>query len=96
VELYLLPFHWALKAFFNSVPTTTTYFPCRPWFISTAFLALYSEFFPHSDAYLLWLFSLFACCGTPPSVSTWRKDWWNVEKFLQWFIPKLMALLTLR
>jgi hypothetical protein len=94
-QLYCLLLHWAFKTFFNSVLATTIYLLCRPWFFFTTCLALYSEFYPRSDAYRPWLFSLFSCCRLPPSLSTWRRNWWNVETFLQWVIPSLLWLLIL-
>ena len=93
MELYLLTLHWFLTTSSACLLATVTHYLSRPWFFLTACLALCSEFFPHSisDAYILWLFSLFACYGMPPSFSLWRKHWWNVETFLQWFIPKILA-----
>jgi hypothetical protein len=94
-KLYFVLLHWAFKTFFTSIFKTTACLLSLSWFFFTACLALYSEFFPHSDAYILGLFALFATHGIPPVLSMWGLHWWNVEIFLQWFVPKLLWLLTL-
>ena len=62
VELYLQLLLWTFKTFSAYLLATVAHYLSRPWFFFTALLALYTEFFPLSisDAYFIWLFSLFA------------------------------------
>ena len=59
MELYLRFLHLTFTTFFACLLATATHYLSRPWFFLTALLALYTEFFPHSDAYPIWLFSMF-------------------------------------
>jgi hypothetical protein len=78
----LLLFNWAFKTLFASIYETARYLPCTPCFFFTTCLAIFPEFFPRSDAHVLWLFATCVTRGVLPAPSTWRGHWWNVEIFL--------------
>jgi hypothetical protein len=77
-----------LTGFSISFMTNTATLLSRPWSLSSAGTALHYEQHPlrGPSAILLWLFSLVCYYGIPSCLSVWRRDWWNVGKFLQWFL----------
>ena len=87
-KIFLFLLRMVLTGFSNSFMTNTATLLSRPWSLSSAGTALHYEQHPlrGPSAILLWLFSLVCYYGIPFCLSVWRRDWWNVGKFLQWFL----------
>jgi hypothetical protein len=85
-----------LAGFSNSFTTNAATLLSRPCFLSSVGTALHYKQHPlrGPTAILPWLFSLVCYHGVPSCLSVWRRDWWNVAKFLQWFLFDFPLLLS--